>query len=224
MIYQKGEIVPIFPTSIMINKFPREFTLEEMDCIWGYRSQVRENTGNITTNDMYVLNNDVLRDIKYFCQKSLDDYFLQVYNPINPENVNLQMTQSWLNYTDKGQFHHKHYHHNSLVSGCIYINAKKESDVILFSKRNNPQNWQIQSKEENILNSTDVYVPVCTCDIVLFPSNLTHSVPATHSDYTRISIAFNSFPSGEIGFIDGRLKGINFVKLDVKNQKDYYGK
>jgi uncharacterized protein (TIGR02466 family) len=223
MNYNQGQVVPIFPTSLMFNKFPRPFSTEELDCIWSYRNEVRENTGNITTNDMYVLNNTILKEIHYYCQKSLEDYFTKIYNPINHENVNLQMTQSWLNYTDKGQFHHKHYHHNSLVSGCIYINAKKENDIILFSKRNNPQNWQIQSKEDNALNSNDIYVPIETGDIILFPSNLTHSVPSTNHDYTRISIAFNSFPSGEIGFVDGRLKGINFVKLDTTNQKLFYG-
>ena len=110
---------------------------------------------------------------------------------------------------------------NALIEG---INAKKKNDVITFSKRNNPQNWQIQPKEQNELNSSDVHFFIETCDIVIFPSNLTHSVPPSDNDYTRISIAFNSFPSGEIGFVDGRLKGINFVKYDVNNQKEYYGK
>lgn len=224
MIYQQGEIVTIFPTSVMINKFPRPFNSDELDCIMDYRSHVRQNTGNITTNDMYVFENEILKDIKYYCQKSLDDYFIKIYKPINPESVNLEITQSWLNYTDKGQFHHKHYHHNSLVSGCIYINAKKENDLITFSKRNNPQNWQIQAEHEDELNCNDVHFFVNTCDIIIFPSNLTHSVPPSDTDYTRISIAFNSFPSGDIGFVDGRLKGINFVKLDVNNQKEHYGK
>jgi hypothetical protein len=105
----------------------------------------------------------------------------------------------------------------------LHINNCK-SVLKLFSKRNNPQNWQIQPKEENQLNCSDVHIFVDTCDIVLFPSNLSHSVPPSNTDYTRISIAFNSFPSGDIGFIDGRLKGINFVKLDINNQKEHYGK
>ncbi len=224
MNYQQSEIVPIFPTSIMLNKFPRQFSLEEMACIEDYRNNVRANTGNTTTNDVYVLDNPILKELKDYCQKCLDDYFLKVFNPINQKDVSLNITQSWLNFTEKGQFHHKHYHHNSLVSGCLYINAKKENDVILFSKKHNLQNWKIQPKEENQLNCNDVYFFVESCSIVLFPSNLIHSVPPSNADYTRISIAFNSFPSGNIGYVDGRMKGIDFIKIDITKQKEYYGK
>jgi hypothetical protein len=68
MNYQQGEIVPIFPTSVMINKFPRPFNSDELGCIMEYRSHVRQNTGNITTNDMYVFENEILKDIKFYCQ------------------------------------------------------------------------------------------------------------------------------------------------------------
>lgn len=211
------EIVPMFPTSILLNNIGRDFTKDEMDCILEYRNDVRKNTGNITTNDVFVLENQRLNDIKKLVDVALNDYLQQVYEPIN--DLNLKSTISWLNFTDKTQYHHKHNHHNSFISGCLYINANRNSDCIVFTKRATGDNFQLQSSEYNPFNSNEFTVPVGTGDFVLFPSNLSHSVPKTNHDYTRISLAFNSFFSGELGFIDGNMSGINYLKLHLQNQK-----
>jgi hypothetical protein len=42
-------------------------------------------------------------------------------------------------------------------------------------------------------------IPVANKDIVLFPSNLNHSVPENVGTNTRISLAFNSFFEGSLG-------------------------
>ena len=39
-------------------------------------------------------------------------------------------------------------------------------------------------------------------DLVLFPSNLVHSVEQATGDHTRISLAFNVFVKGELGSPD----------------------
>jgi ectoine hydroxylase-related dioxygenase (phytanoyl-CoA dioxygenase family) len=101
----------------------------------------------------------------------------------------------------------------------LYINANRESDCIVFSKRATGDNFIIQSSEYTAFNSNEFTVPVHTGDLVLFPSNLIHSVPKTNHDYTRVSLAFNSFFSGELGFVNGDMSGINYLKLDLKNQK-----
>jgi hypothetical protein len=40
-------------------------------------------------------------------------------------SVTPYITQSWLNYTETNQYHHKHEHPNSLVSGVFYVNDMK---------------------------------------------------------------------------------------------------
>jgi uncharacterized protein (TIGR02466 family) len=213
----KGEIISMFPTCLLLNNIDREFNEDEINCILEYKDGVRENTGNITTDDVFVLENPRLSDLKKLINEALNDYLKQIYHPIN--NVKLLSTISWLNFTDKTQYHHKHYHHNSIVSGCLYINAKRESDCIFFTKRATGENWQLQANNYNAFNSNEFTLPVHTGDLVLFPSNLIHSVPQTDHDYTRISLAFNSFFSGELGFIDGAMKGINFLKIQLPNQQ-----
>lgn len=211
------EIVPMFPTSVLLNNIGREFTKDELDCILDYKEEVRENTGNITTNDVFVLEKERLSNIKMLVEEALNDYLHQVYEPIN--DLKLKSTISWLNFTEKNQYHHKHNHHNSFVSGCLYINADRKSDCIVFTKRATGDNFQLQSSEYNPFNSNEFTVPVGTGDLVLFPSNLIHSVPKTNHDYTRVSLAFNSFFSGELGFIDGEMSGINYLKLNLQNQR-----
>jgi len=213
----KAEIISMFPTCLLLNNIDREFNEDEINCILEYKDGVRENTGNITTDDVFVLENPRLSDLKKLINEALNDYLKQIYHPIN--NVKLLSTISWLNFTDKTQYHHKHYHHNSIVSGCLYINAKRESDCIFFTKRATGENWQLQANNYNAFNSNEFTLPVHTGDLVLFPSNLIHSVPQTDHDYTRISLAFNSIFSGELGFIDGAMKGINFLKIQLPNQQ-----
>jgi uncharacterized protein (TIGR02466 family) len=213
---EKGFVLPIFPTVITLNKIERHFTQEEIQFIISFKDKVRENESN--TQDIYILENEQLKDIKILCEKALKDYLLQIYDPINPNNINLKITHSWINFTKKGQFHHKHTHHNSFLCGCLYINAKKEKDNIIFTKLDSGENWQIQTNNEKGYNNNQFVVPVETGDLIIFPSNLTHSVPTIEED-GRISLAFNSFFSGEIGFIEGPMKGINFVKIDLPNQK-----
>lgn len=212
------ELVSLFPTSLLVNNIGRGLTDEELECVLDYQDTVRANTGNITTKDVLVLENPKLAGLKKLVEEALQDYLMQVYNPINPDKIRLVVTQSWLNFTDKTQYHHKHYHHNSIISGCLYVNARKESDCIMFTKRANGEPWQIQALEQNYFNCNEFTVPVETGDIVLFPSNLTHSVPQTNHDYTRISLAFNSFWDGELGFVKGAIDGINFLRVHTPNQ------
>lgn len=213
---EKGFVLPIFPTVVTMNKMERYFTLEELDFMLSFKDKVRENESN--TKDIYILENEVLSDIKKICENALRDYLLQIYDPVNPNDIELKITHSWLNFTKKGQFHHKHTHHNSFLCGCLYINAKKGKDTIIFTKMDSGENWQIQSNQSNSFNSNQFVLTVQTGDIVIFPSNLTHSVPLIEED-GRLSLAFNSFFSGNIGFIEGPMKGINFVKIDLPNQK-----
>lgn len=212
------ELVSLFPSCLLLNTMDEPFTSDELDCILEYKDTVRANTGNITTKDVLVLENPRLARLKRVAEEALQDYLIQYYNPINPEKIKLVVTQSWLNYTDHTQYHHKHNHHNSVISGCIYINAIKEKDSIVFTKRATGDNWQLQALEQNYFNCNEFTVNVGTGDVVIFPSNMLHSVPKTNHDHTRISLAFNSFWEGELGFMSGPLERINFLRVSVPKQ------
>jgi uncharacterized protein (TIGR02466 family) len=212
------ELVSLFPSCLLLNTIEEPFTQDELDCILEYKDDVRVSTGNITTNDVLVLENPRLARLKKIVEEALQDYLIQLYNPINPDNIKLVVTQSWLNYTDKTQYHHKHHHHNSVISGCLYINAIKDKDSIVFTKRATGDNWQLQALEQNYFNCNEFTVNVGTGDVILFPSNMLHSVPKTNHEHSRISLAFNSFWEGELGFMSGPLEKINFLRISVPKQ------
>ena len=41
-------------------------------------------------------------------------------------SIHLKITQSWINFTKKGEYHHPHAHPNSLISGVFYVEADKD--------------------------------------------------------------------------------------------------
>ena len=156
----------------------------------------RPNDGNTSSEDKYLLKQKKLLNLRQFIEKSLHEYFMATFCPKN--DAHLKITQSWLNWTKPGQFHHKHAHPNSLISGCYYVNARKDSDKIFFY-RDGYQQIKFPPAEWNPYNSESWWYSVGTNDLVLFPSSLTHMVQPVEGEDTRISLAFNTFPIGVIG-------------------------
>ena len=155
----------------------------------------RSNQGNTTSIDNNILENKEMKKLKQFIEKSLKEYFQNIYVPKN--NVEPYITQSWCNYTNEGQYHHKHAHPNSFVSGVFYVQADRTKDKIYFFKEEYKQ-IRITAKEYNHFNSESWWFETGTNDLVLFPSNLTHMV-AKIVGKERISLSFNTFLKGYIG-------------------------
>jgi uncharacterized protein (TIGR02466 family) len=187
----------LFPTPIIKTKFNRDFTQEELNIVFSEEKGV--SVANSSSNNRRVLENPAFAEIKKFAQDCLDLWIDKIIAPAYENSVKLQITQSWLNYTDKSGHHHLHYHPNSIISGVIYIQASEFKDQIEFQNTAiNP--WHVHTDKANAFNSTLYHVPVKTGDVVLFPSTMYHGVPEVQSDKTRISLAFNSFWIGKIGY------------------------
>ena len=204
------KVLKLFPKAAMHMTMERNFTREELSFIMDEKNNLLKNMGNNSSEDMDILRHEPMIDLRKFIQKSLDMYFLHVYQPITPKNARLTLTQSWLNFTKPGEHHHVHTHPNSIISGCLYVSAEKGKDMITFENRDIPQ-FQIETDKINEFNSNEISVPVQTRDIVLFPSNMLHKVPETMSSDVRISIAFNSFFKGKIGNVDS--DRVNYLEI-----------
>lgn len=192
----KAEIVCIFPTSIYQTSLNREFTQTELSFINETKNKTKSNFGNIISKDNYILENIELKFIKEYLDLVLQDYFNKII--CCSEKTVPYITQSWINYTEENQFHHRHNHPQSLVSGVLYINADKDNDKIKFFK-NDYEFFRPEYKEFNLYNSSSWWFGVKTGDIILFPSSLTHDVEIKKGNNTRISLAFNTFVKGVIG-------------------------
>jgi len=186
----------IFPTPIYISKLDRELTPLELKFVDKNKKNSHKNDGNITSNNNYILNEKLFTNLKKELDLRIQDYFDKVIFPAN--NITPYITQSWLNYTETNQYHHKHQHPNSLVSGVFYINCDNKFDKIKFF---NDKYLTIKPeiKDWNIWNSETWWFPVKTGDVILFPSSLTHMVETKQGKNTRISLAFNVFIKGTVG-------------------------
>jgi len=186
----------IFPTPIYISKLNKELTSLELKFVDKNKKDFYKNDGNITSNNNYILNEKPFANIKKELDLRVQDYFDKVISPAN--NITPYITQSWLNYTEKNQYHHKHAHPNSLVSGVFYINCHEEHDKIKFFN-DTYKTIRTEVKDWNMWNSESWWFPVKTGDVILFPSSLTHMVETKQGDNTRISLAFNVFIKGTVG-------------------------
>ena len=192
----EANINGIFPTPIYISKLNRELTPLELKFVEKSKKDFYKNEGNITTNNNYILNEKPFTNIKKELDLRVQDYFDKVVSPAN--SITPYITQSWLNYTETNQYHHKHAHPNSLVSGVFYINCHEEHDKIKFFN-DNYKTIKPEVKDYNIWNSESWWFSVKTGDVILFPSSLTHMVETKQGDNTRISLAFNVFIKGTVG-------------------------
>jgi uncharacterized protein (TIGR02466 family) len=186
----------IFPTPIYISKLNRELTNKELSFINKIKFDCNKNEGNITSNDNYILNNKTFKNLKEDLYLIVKDYFNKVISPTDA--ISPYITQSWLNYTETNQYHHKHAHPNSLVSGVFYINCHEELDKIKFFN-DKYETIKLEVKDWNLWNSRSWWFSVKTGDVILFPSSLTHMVETKEGTNTRISLAFNVFIKGTVG-------------------------
>lgn len=187
-------LLSLFPTPVGLFNLNREITKDEIDFIKGL--QMRPNMGNTTSLENYILKKKELKGIRKFIEESLEQYFISVFQP--QDTVKLCITQSWVNYTAKGQWHHKHAHPNSFVSGVFYFSANEKSDKIYFSK-DKYERIKLDTKEWNAFNSETWWLEANTGKLIIFPSELTHNVAPVEEEETRISLSFNTFPKGVIG-------------------------
>ena len=114
------------------------------------------------------------------------------------DNVKLEITQAWVNYTKNGQYHHKHAHPNSIISGVFYIQAAKDIDKLHFYNELYQQT-KIMPKVFHVYNADSWWLPTETGQLLLFPSRLVHMVEPTTGEDDRISLSFNSFYKGKLG-------------------------
>ena len=206
------ELMQLFPTPILICPYPVDYTRE---LEWIRNEECRkENKGgdagngihyNRQSEDTFVLDRPELANIRAFVEAKLHEYVTKVFASTDK----LVITQSWLNKSKKGESHHEHIHPNSMVSGVWYPQIHEQMPPIQFRSRGQ-RDVSLQTEKFNTFNSATFMLPMKRGELILFPSNLQHSVPANQSDEERISLSFNTWPKGNMGDI----KSLTYLPLD----------
>jgi uncharacterized protein (TIGR02466 family) len=194
------KIEGLFPTPVYFSKLNRNFNKKELNFFKEERKQSHKIVGNLISNNKYILNEPVFNSLKKELDSKVKEYFDKILSIT--DDVTPYITQSWLNYTETNQYHHKHAHPNSVLSGVLYVNTDEKYDKIKFFNEGYKQ-IKLEIKNYNIWNSDSWWFPVKTEELILFPSSLTHMVETKEGDNTRISLAFNVFVKGKIGLFQG---------------------
>ena len=171
------------------------------------------NTYNLKSSLSFLFEMSMFADLKewvlaciYEAKEDLDWHF------------DLRITQSWFNKAERGMWHHRHAHSNTLMSGIFYITPSGSSTW--FSM---PSIWP-KAKHDN---ASETYLPFfgwgerpmhevihknpsTPGTLILFPSCLDHSVDEHDGDKPRYSMSFNTFPVGAFGQQD------NYSFLDLR--------
>jgi uncharacterized protein (TIGR02466 family) len=194
--FMQHQIADMFAVPVYRASLNRAFTAAEMTF---FQHELRDAVmaiSNYSSKNKNILKSPQMTSIKTVIQQHLDNYFKIIFSTSN--KVQLQITQSWLTQTSKGQSHHTHTHPNSVVSGVLYINLAP-LDGISFFRNEDAQWYELIKMEENYYNASRYFVQTAIGEIILFPSHIRHGVHTVSEDIQRVSLSFNTFFSGEIG-------------------------
>ena len=196
---KQPELIQLFPKPVLISKYHKDFT-EELNYIKSLEHKLNEKSqkeyAKQSTNT-FLLDEPELASIREFIEAYLKFY---VHNVLECTDE-LVITQAWSNICEKGKKHHEHVHPNSIVSGVFYFQINENLPPIEF-RNPNTHSFNLNIQKQNNFNSATFLLPLNSGELILFPSNLTHSVPENKADLPRISLAFNTFAKNSLGSID----------------------
>lgn len=190
------DLINLFAVPVYKASLGRDYSAAEQQFFREQLAQPVQAIDNYSSTNKYVLDAPELADLRKLAEGHLQQYFESIYDTAN--DVQLAITQSWLSLTTQGGAHHTHSHPNSFASGVIYINLAPR-DGINFYRDEDRQWFDLQPRQNNYYNAYSYHIETQVGDIVIFPSHIKHGVRPVEADIQRVSLAFNSFPSGELG-------------------------
>ena len=200
----KEELLQIFPTPVLITKYDGDLN-KELKYVDNLPYKEQKGNANFKSQDSYLLEIEELKNIKDFFYESLNKYTKN----ISQSDQRLVITQCWANKNPPGSKHHEHVHPNSILSGVFYLKQDKTLPPIQFNKFLQHA-MKLDPKKYNNLNSEIFLLPCVDGELLLFPSNLKHSVPTNVGKEARISLSFNTFSVDTLGSED------SLTHLDIR--------
>jgi len=201
-------VLPLFSSPIYINNIESIPDYLKNYCYNLPFERFKEPTGS------YSKNKKVLEEPELFWlkQKIIEQFNIFAYDVLSiKKHIKFRLTTSWVVKFSKNDYAQMHRHSNSVISGIVYLKTgqtESEGGKIKFLRKNpllpifdithhnynifNSEHWDIQPKEN--------------C-IIMFLSDTLHSVTTNSSDNERYSLAFNFFPSSDLG------EGDSFLEL-----------
>jgi uncharacterized protein (TIGR02466 family) len=173
---------PMFKTTIDLN-------LDMSNIEW------LENYNNSISSSQQVLDTKEFAQIKQAIMEKVQSYFYGIINA-SPE-CEIYITESWVNKTEKGQSHHRHWHPNSILSGIVSLATDNQGGATVFIT-SSFDTLEYDIIESNLYNSKRWGINLAPGEMLIFPSSVEHLVEEYQGDSPRITLSFNTFLRGTI--------------------------
>ena len=189
----KEELLQIIPTPVLITKYEGDLS-KEIKYVDNLPYKEQKGNANFKSEDTYLLEIEELKNLKNFFYESLNKFTKN----ISQSEQRLVITQCWAHKNPPGSKHHEHVHPNSILSGVFYLRQDKTLPPIQFAKSVQAA-MKLDPKKYNNLNSETFLLPCTSGELLLFPSDLKHSVPKNIGKESRLSMSFNTFIVDTLG-------------------------
>lgn len=193
----KNAIYPLFPSPLMVCAQKYEFTDAEKDYI--SELEMIDNNGNLMSKNDKVLDSKELSTLKLFIDEQVFNFKKNLLR-IKDENE-IYITQSWVNKSNTGQFHPKHKHPNSVISGVMFLDENSDWSLppIRFHRTQEMFSLEFSFDELNEFNASCREFDPQRGMLILFSSLVEHDVERNTSAGVRTSLSFNTFVRGTVG-------------------------
>jgi|5B_taG_2_1085324.scaffolds.fasta_scaffold111864_1 uncharacterized protein (TIGR02466 family) len=165
-----SESLKITARRICLNEGDYEF---QSKCI----STVRTNCNILEHPEFFRVRKEITKSIQEYCEYLKLDI-----------SRKFRVRESWLNCYQPGMYQEGHIHHNSLISGVLYILGSGTADFYVSSPFYNQQSILPEFKDKNH-NFANYNYDTIDGRILLFLSSTQHATRPT--DKEKISLSFN---------------------------------
>lgn len=196
-------ILPLFSQPVFQSKL--ELNNEESNILKTFFLNEPYERVNTSIVAMSVSSNKKILNNMLFLKNKIKDQFNFIAKDILKIDNEFSMTSSWLTKSEKNQVSDFHVHTNSVFSGVYYPNFNKEISEIVFQKSIFPE-ISLKINEFNQYNFNQCFIKPEKNFLIFFPSSLSHKVGINLTDNPRYSLAFNFFPTGDLGMNDSSMK------------------
>lgn len=190
-------IYPLFPSPLVVCGKKYEFTIAEKQYI--SELEMIDNIGNLMSKNDKVLDSKELADLKLFIDEQVFNFKKNLLK-IKDQNE-IYITQSWVNSSGPNQYHARHKHPNSVISGVMFLDEDNDESLppIRFHRTLDMFPLQFSFDELNEFNASAREFDPEQGMLMLFPSLVEHDVDRNTSGRMRTSISFNTYVRGIVG-------------------------
>jgi uncharacterized protein (TIGR02466 family) len=197
MTKNNGIIVPVFPEAFLYFQLLNVNSSDVLKYVESLKfnpiEQSKQGAFTCFVSEKLNIFND-LTFLKEEIDKEIDHYLHNIFF----YKMDYKITTSWATKTESKGYGQRHFHGNHFLSGVYYPVGNKNFAIKFYKK--NVGMWQIQNSQFNEFNAKELTFPIVKDNtLILFPSNLDHSIESNEDVNSRYSVAFNVNPKGYIG-------------------------